>query len=269
MTILPPAFADRRPGSSAGVIRGEGTCRVPGSAGRRSSGRRSTARPSGRPSPGHGCGVPGRWSCRSCRSAAEGGTCRAGQRRTLPHLRRARRRQPEPRGRPRGGAPRHPRHPGFLARRIRQLSEEIQALEVRLTWLVERHAPQLLEVVGIGPDTAVTLLITIGDNPERLGSERRSRRCAGSVPSSFPRAVGSTVASTAAATGKPTRPCTGSCRLACASTRAPRTTTNIAARRARPGARQSEASSAMRPGRSSTWSGRYPPSPRYRGSRET
>jgi transposase len=32
-------------------------------------------------------------------------------------------------------------------------------------------APQLLTVVGIGPDTAVTLLITIGDNPEHLGSE--------------------------------------------------------------------------------------------------
>ncbi|MGW0883861.1 IS110 family transposase [Streptomyces sp. NPDC002671] len=59
----------------------------------------------------------------------------------------------------------------LLARRIRQLSEEIQDLGGRLTRLVERHAPQLLEVVGIGPDTAVTLLITIGDNPERLGSE--------------------------------------------------------------------------------------------------
>ncbi|MFE4336349.1 transposase [Streptomyces sp. NPDC056831] len=35
--------------------------------------------------------------------------------------------------------------------------------------LAERHAPQLLAVVGIGPDTAATLLITMGDNPERLG----------------------------------------------------------------------------------------------------
>ncbi|MFI2758374.1 transposase [Streptomyces echinatus] len=41
-------------------------------------------------------------------------------------------------------------------------------MEGRLTRLVERHAPQLLEVVGIGPDTAVTLLITVG--PESLGS---------------------------------------------------------------------------------------------------
>ncbi|MET9520255.1 transposase [Streptomyces sp. NPDC002994] len=31
--------------------------------------------------------------------------------------------------------------------------------------------PQLLAAVGIGPDTAATLLITMRDNPERLGSE--------------------------------------------------------------------------------------------------
>lgn len=59
----------------------------------------------------------------------------------------------------------------LLAQRIGQLMEQIRDLEGRLTRLVERHAPQLLTVVGIGPDTAVTLLITVGDNPERLGSE--------------------------------------------------------------------------------------------------
>ncbi|MBP2053948.1 transposase [Streptomyces griseochromogenes] len=41
----------------------------------------------------------------------------------------------------------------------------------RLTRLVERHTPQLLIPVGIGPDSAVTLLITVGDNPERLNTE--------------------------------------------------------------------------------------------------
>ncbi|MFI0709855.1 transposase [Streptomyces inhibens] len=59
----------------------------------------------------------------------------------------------------------------LLAHRIEQLTEQIEDLERRLTQLVERHAPQLLTVVGIGPDTAVTLLITVGDNPERLHSE--------------------------------------------------------------------------------------------------
>ncbi|WP_189862335.1 IS110 family transposase [Streptomyces noursei] len=60
---------------------------------------------------------------------------------------------------------------GLLARRIGQLSEQIRDVDARLTRLVECHAPQLLDVVGIGPDTAVALLITVGDNPERLDSE--------------------------------------------------------------------------------------------------
>ncbi len=59
----------------------------------------------------------------------------------------------------------------LLAHRIGQLSEQIRDVETRLARLVECHAPQLLDVVGIGPDTAVTLLITVGDNPERLDSE--------------------------------------------------------------------------------------------------
>ncbi|GGN96755.1 hypothetical protein GCM10011579_098550 [Streptomyces albiflavescens] len=46
----------------------------------------------------------------------------------------------------------------LLAQRIGQLTKQIQDLEGRLARLAERHAPQLLPVVGIGPDTAVTLL---------------------------------------------------------------------------------------------------------------
>ncbi|WP_107424666.1 IS110 family transposase [Streptomyces sp. Ag82_O1-15] len=60
---------------------------------------------------------------------------------------------------------------GLLADRIGRLSEQIRDVEARLARLVECHAPQLLDVVGIGPDTAVTLLITVGDNPQRLDSE--------------------------------------------------------------------------------------------------
>jgi transposase len=33
------------------------------------------------------------------------------------------------------------------------------------------HAPQLLQRPGIGPDSAAALLITAGDNPERMHSE--------------------------------------------------------------------------------------------------
>jgi transposase len=59
----------------------------------------------------------------------------------------------------------------MLAERIEQLTAQIDELNQRLTRLVERHAPQLLAPVGIGPDSAITLLITMGDNPERLNTE--------------------------------------------------------------------------------------------------
>ncbi|SPE99947.1 IS110 family transposase [Streptomyces sp. MA5143a] len=59
----------------------------------------------------------------------------------------------------------------LLAQRIEQLTAQIDELNRRLTRLVERRAPQLLVPVGIGPDSAVTLLITMGGNPERLNTE--------------------------------------------------------------------------------------------------
>jgi transposase len=71
---------------------------------------------------------------------------------------------------------------GLLARRIGQLSEQIRDVDARLARLVERHAPQLLEMVGIGPDTAVALLITVGDNPERLDSEASCAALCGVSP---------------------------------------------------------------------------------------
>jgi transposase len=70
----------------------------------------------------------------------------------------------------------------LLAERIEQLTRQIDELNQRLTGLVERHAPQLLVPVGIGPDSAVTLLITMGDNPERLGTERSFAALCGVSP---------------------------------------------------------------------------------------
>jgi hypothetical protein len=40
---------------------------------------------------------------------------------------------------------------GLLAQRIGQLSEQIRYVDARLARIVECHAPQLLDVVGIGP----------------------------------------------------------------------------------------------------------------------
>ncbi|MFJ8010930.1 IS110 family transposase [Streptomyces sp. NPDC096339] len=59
----------------------------------------------------------------------------------------------------------------LLARRIQHLTEEIEDLTTRITEVITRHNPQLLACYGVGPDTAATLLISAGDNPERLRSE--------------------------------------------------------------------------------------------------
>jgi transposase len=58
-----------------------------------------------------------------------------------------------------------------LARRVQYLEAEIHDLQRRIAAAVEVTAPQLLEVSGIGPDSAATLLIAAGDNPDRLTGE--------------------------------------------------------------------------------------------------
>ena len=58
-----------------------------------------------------------------------------------------------------------------LARRYRQLGKEIQDLQAELARLIRTTAPALVGVFGVGPDTAATLLIAAGGNPQRLRSE--------------------------------------------------------------------------------------------------
>ncbi len=58
-----------------------------------------------------------------------------------------------------------------LARRYKQLTQEIKEVKAELADLTKRIAPALLNVYGVGPHTAASLLITAGDNPERLRSE--------------------------------------------------------------------------------------------------
>lgn len=115
---------------------------------------------------------------------------------------------------------------GLLAQRIGELSEQIREVDARLTRLVKCHAPQLLDVVGIGPDTAVALLITVGDNRNAWTLRLPSLRCAGSVLSSVPRDAGSSVASTGLATVRRMPRSIASCSPVCGSTRALRTTTS-------------------------------------------
>ena len=58
-----------------------------------------------------------------------------------------------------------------LARRYRQLSKEIQDLQAELARLIWTTAPALVGVFGVGPDTAATLPIAAGGNPQRLRYE--------------------------------------------------------------------------------------------------
>jgi len=59
----------------------------------------------------------------------------------------------------------------LLARRIQQLTAEVKELACRVTKTVRRCRPELLDIIGVGPDSAAALLIAVGDNPERLASE--------------------------------------------------------------------------------------------------
>ena len=69
-----------------------------------------------------------------------------------------------------------------LACRYRQLSEEVHDLEAELTRLTRRASPTLVSMFGVGPDTAATLLVTAGSNPERLHSEAAFAALCGVCP---------------------------------------------------------------------------------------
>jgi transposase len=58
-----------------------------------------------------------------------------------------------------------------LARRWQQLQAELDRLDVQLQLLVTSVAPTLVALPGVGIDTAGQLLVTAGDNPQRLRSE--------------------------------------------------------------------------------------------------
>jgi transposase len=69
-----------------------------------------------------------------------------------------------------------------LARRWQTLDEELKALDAELEQLIERAAPGLLELNGVGVQCAATFLATAGDNPERLRNERSFAALCGVSP---------------------------------------------------------------------------------------
>ena len=78
-----------------------------------------------------------------------------------------------------------------VARRYRVLSEEISVLEAQLELVAREAAPELMALDGVGPDTAATLLVAAGDNPERLKSEASFAHLCGAAP--VPASSGKTV----------------------------------------------------------------------------
>lgn len=70
----------------------------------------------------------------------------------------------------------------LLARRIQHLTDEIDDLNARIRDAVEDAAPGILEVQGVGPDSAACLLIAGGDNPDRLASEASYAALCGTSP---------------------------------------------------------------------------------------
>ena len=69
-----------------------------------------------------------------------------------------------------------------LARRIKRLNEETADIDKTLVGLIKQTAPSLLELRGVGADTAATLLVAAGDNPQRIKSERAWARICGVTP---------------------------------------------------------------------------------------
>jgi hypothetical protein len=78
-----------------------------------------------------------------------------------------------------------------LARRLLELGDEIAELDRLIAPLVQELAPNLLEKEGVGIENAGELLVTAGDNPERLRSEAGfSMLCAASpIPASSGKTV--------------------------------------------------------------------------------
>ncbi len=69
-----------------------------------------------------------------------------------------------------------------LARRIQHLNGEIKHLDSMLAELVADTASSLVGLFGVGTDTAASLLVAAGDNPDRLHSERSWAHLCGVCP---------------------------------------------------------------------------------------
>jgi transposase len=71
---------------------------------------------------------------------------------------------------------------GSLARRWLELHEEIKVHSRQLKKLTTTAAPELVAAFGIGPDIAAEMLVTAGDNTDRIRSDAALAKLCGACP---------------------------------------------------------------------------------------
>jgi transposase len=69
-----------------------------------------------------------------------------------------------------------------LAKRVQALDAELSLLDAQIEPLVKATAPALLNVYGVGFDTAAVLLTAAGDNATRIHSEAAWAKLCGAAP---------------------------------------------------------------------------------------
>jgi transposase len=69
-----------------------------------------------------------------------------------------------------------------LAIRILELTAESAEVSQRRRRLLAQHAPELMAIIGVGPDTATALRLVAGDNPDRLSSPAAFAALLGASP---------------------------------------------------------------------------------------
>jgi transposase len=78
-----------------------------------------------------------------------------------------------------------------LSIRYRHLTLELALIDAELDTILALHAPMLRDIHGVGTDVASQLLVTVGDNPERVTSEAKFAALVGVAP--IPASSGKTV----------------------------------------------------------------------------
>lgn len=69
-----------------------------------------------------------------------------------------------------------------LASRCHSLDGEIATADAALQEILDSYAPMLCDLPGVGTEVASQLLVTVGDNPDRIGSEAQFAALVGVAP---------------------------------------------------------------------------------------